>query len=543
LELNSYGFFNQSGFATPGPQVTLRKIAGAIAMGLLVKIAFRNLFRHKGRSLVIGTILFAGALVMTLGNGIISGMEKGFEANIVQQWTGHLIIISSRQKNEDVLFSPKPMKVIRNYHLIETVLENTRRVSSFLPATKGLAMVLNIGDRKRAAEQPVLCMLLGVDFPQYRAMFNDNVTIIEGNGLGADEKGLLINTYEREKIYASENTWILPTGMTLDKDRLPPDALPELDTLETGSSLVLLGIGDTNSALDVFGEVKGVYKFNSLNLLFKEINIIDLESFRECFEYVTEADNNIVVSRENLDLLNSTQESLDRYFSNNALFETHNLEKDLGTESLRKDVATGGVTTNTNGDAYNLIFVKLHSSDAIEETIQILNHRFESEGAEARAVSWKDAIGYIADISFLFRIALNIFVFFIFFVAVIIIINTLSMNAMERVSEIGTMRAIGAQKSFIKKMFIIETSLLSFLFGGVGLMVGSVVTLIVAGLDVQASNEMMSLAFGGDILSPVMDLKSMTNVIIQLTCVTIVAMVYPVHLAKKVSPLDAMARD
>lgn len=512
-------------------------------MGLILKIAFRNLFRHKGRSFVIGTILFTGALVMALGNGIITGMEKGFEKNIVGQWTGHIIIISSRQKNDDPIFSPKPMKVIQNFNLVETLLTENSNVSSFLPGTKGLAVVLNIGDQKRAARQPVMCMLLGVDFQRYRKMFSNNITVVEGSGFDKNEKGILVNIYEREKIYDSENVWILPANSALETDLLTADALSEKDKLETASSLVLMGIGDDNSALDVFAEVKGIYKFNALNLLFKEINIIDLESFRECFEYVTQADNNTRISTENLDILNSTEESLDHFFTNNNMVEAQTLEKDLGTESLKRDVKTHGLLPNTNKGAYNLVFVKLLSGNDLEKTLESLNRSFESAKADARAISWEQAVGYIADISLLFRIALNIFVFFIFFVAVIIIINTLSMAAMERIPEIGTMRAIGARKSFIGKMFITETTLLSFIFGGSGLVLGCIITLLVSGLQIPASNEMMNLAFGGDTFRPVMDFKSITNVFIQLIGVTIIAIIYPVSLAKKVSPVDAIARN
>ncbi|WP_300671391.1 FtsX-like permease family protein [Desulfoluna sp.] len=512
-------------------------------MGLLIKIAFRNLLRHKGRSLVIGAILFAGALVMSLGNGIISGMEKGLEANIIHQWTGHLIIMSSRQTNDDALFSPKPMKVIRHYPQVETALRNDRNVRAFLPATKGLVMVLNIGARKRAAEHPVLSMLLGVDFQHYRKMFNNSVSLLEGSGLGPDEKGLLVNVYERKKIYESENTWLLPLGTGLNRSKMPPDALSEIDTLETASSLVLMGIGDDNSALDVFAHVKGIYEFKALNLLFKEINLIDLESFRECFDYVTRAESQTAVSKENSEILDATEESLMHYFSKTALIEGPGLETDLGTDALKKEVDTGGMITATAHDAYNLIFVKLHHGQILEATLHNLNNRFQSNGTDARAVSWRKAIGYISDISLLFRIALNIFVFFIFFVAVIIIINTLTLNTLERTPEIGTMRAIGAPKRFITRMLILETLFLACLFGSLGLISGSLLTLFLSGLDLAASNEMMSLAFGGDTFCPVMDLNGMTHVFIQLTVVTLMAVLYPVHLAKKVSPLDAVARD
>ena len=51
-------------------------------MRLTYKIAFRNLFRHKGRSIAIGFVLFTGTFCMTLGNGTITGMKKSMERNL-----------------------------------------------------------------------------------------------------------------------------------------------------------------------------------------------------------------------------------------------------------------------------------------------------------------------------------------------------------------------------------------------------------------------------------------------------------------------------
>ena len=53
--------------------------------------------------------------------------------------------------------------------------------------------------------------------------------------------------------------------------------------------------------------------------------------------------------------------------------------------------------------------------------------------------------------------------------AIIIIVNTLSMAAIERTSEIGMMRAVGARKGFIRLMFLGETAALSAIFGGAGI--------------------------------------------------------------------------
>ena len=72
-------------------------------MKLMLTIAWRNILRHKGKSLVIGAILFVGALLMTLGNGVVSGMDVGIEKNIVNSFMGDIVLISDKQKSDNIL--------------------------------------------------------------------------------------------------------------------------------------------------------------------------------------------------------------------------------------------------------------------------------------------------------------------------------------------------------------------------------------------------------------------------------------------------------
>jgi hypothetical protein len=41
---------------------------------IFIKIAFRNLFRHKAKSLIVGRLIFLVSFIMTIGNGVIKGM-------------------------------------------------------------------------------------------------------------------------------------------------------------------------------------------------------------------------------------------------------------------------------------------------------------------------------------------------------------------------------------------------------------------------------------------------------------------------------------
>ena len=58
---------------------------------------------------------------MTVGNGMISGMEQGLSENIVKSFTGDIVVILHAEEKDEVLFSfsGKPLKVIKNYDAVK----------------------------------------------------------------------------------------------------------------------------------------------------------------------------------------------------------------------------------------------------------------------------------------------------------------------------------------------------------------------------------------------------------------------------------------
>jgi ABC-type antimicrobial peptide transport system permease subunit len=139
--------------------------------------------------------------------------------------------------------------------------------------------------------------------------------------------------------------------------------------------------------------------------------------------------------------------------------------------------------------------------------------------------------------------ALFVFVSFLFVVAVIIIINTLTMAALERTPELGMMRAIGARKGFIGAMFLAETAMLSLIFGGAGILAGIATVWVLALLKISSDNDMLQLFFGGDVFRPVLSAGDIGLALVQLAFVTLAAVFYPVLMARRMRPLDAVYKE
>jgi ABC-type lipoprotein release transport system permease subunit len=193
--------------------------------------------------------------------------------------------------------------------------------------------------------------------------------------------------------------------------------------------------------------------------------------------------------------------------------------------------------------AYNLVFVLVDDDLSSEQAADTLTKALRAARVDARAITWRKASGMIGSTSALIKGILFVFILLLFVVAVIIIVNTLSMAALERSSEIGMMRAVGARKGFISFMFLGETAVLSFFFGGAGIVAGIVITIVLTLNNFTTDNDMVQLLFGGDTFRPLLSIPDVALVIAQLGLVTIAAVIYPIIVARGITPLDAISRE
>ena len=509
-----------------------------MGFSLAFKIAWRNLWRHRGKSLVIGVILFFGAVLMTVGNGIISGTEKGLSDNIVNLFTGDIVVISNEQEKNDVIFEMmgKPLKVIKNYDGAKKVLEKEPIIQDFVPATAGMVLVLNSGSDMGHI------MLLGVDIDRYRKMFPNSFKVTEGRLFKPQEKGVLVSEEARKEALDLLDFWIIPQDGTLNKKKLPADAIKDVNNLDIRRDLVFMGASTSNSTMDIRVPVTGIITYKALNKIWGNYCIVDIESFREAHNYVTGADSKVEIPKEEKKLLESND--LDQLFSSENVVENANVTSNsISIQDIQAQTKKTTKSYNVDDGTYNLAFIKLKKGISQQKALIQLNKTFKKNKLGVRAVSWKDSVGTIGSMAVMIKVALNVFIIFIFFVAIIVIMNTLSMAALERVAEIGMMRAIGARKGFLRKMFIYETGILSFFFGGLGIIVGITIIYVLKALNISTTNEILQLVYGGDKLNPLFNVGDLLLGIIELGIVTFLSVLYPLRVVDKIVPLDAITRD
>lgn len=469
---------------------------------------------------------------------MISGMEVGLSKNIVEMFTSDLLVIAKEQKNDDVLLNMtgKPLKVIKNFEAARKVLTEQKQIDKMLPATTGYAMILD------SESEMADTFLLGVDMQRYQEMFPETIKLQEGALLKSGEKGVMVSEYGQKQLYDYFNYWVTPKDFPINRKRLPKDAPKNLAQLATRKELVFMGASTTSSTMDVRVPVKGIFKYKAFNTICGFYSIVDIESFREAYNYVTGADTKVEIADTEKKLLEDSD--LDQLFSSDEIVgEATGSGIESSLNDLKTDTTKAVTKYNPDAGSFNLVFVKLKKGLDADREVKKINKIFADKQLEVRAVTWKQAMGSFGSMAGLIKVALNVFIMFIFFVAMIVIMNTLSMAAMERTAEIGMMRAIGARKGFLRKMFIYETGTLSFFFGGLGIILGIILIYLLQAANLSTTNDMLQLVYGGEKLNPLFTLSDFILGIVELTFVTILSVLYPLRVVGKIVPLDAIARD
>jgi putative ABC transport system permease protein len=513
-------------------------------MGLIFKIAFRNIMRHKGKSIVIGLILFIGALLMTVGNGIVSGMNAGLQKNIVEGFCGDAVLVSDKQESDNLFldFMGKPLVAINNYQTIDSALKTIPSVNKWLPMGKNMAGVIN--EEGGLADG---AFLIGVNMKQYHDFFGDNLKVVEGRLMKEGEQGVLIPTGWRKE-FVEKSSILYATGKSaIDTSTISAATVKHLRDLTIKNDIVYLGMNMDNSSTDVRLTVVGVVKYRSLNSMWGKFPIVDIESYRKCLGYFSSNDKVAPTKREDVELLAKADANLDNLFSNDAIYSKAASKPSsavIAPGSLAAKLSTTeNRPTNSNIGTFNLVLLRLDNKHSLKETVQTLNNELKRRNLGVKAVPWNKATGMVGSMALLIKGSLFAFVMLLYVVAILIIINTLSMAAVERTSEIGMMRAIGARKGFIRSMFLGETMALSAIFGGAGIVIGLIVVNILAALNLTTANDMMQLLYGGDTFRPLLDVADIALAGAQLCIVTVLAVIYPIYVASSITPLDAIARE
>lgn len=172
--------------------------------------------------------------------------------------------------------------------------------------------------------------------------------------------------------------------------------------------------------------------------------------------------------------------------------------------------------------------------------IKVVEALLDGARPKTWVVSWNSAAGFLGKFIDFFRLVLVAIVGAFAFFALIVVTIGMTIATLQRTPTIGTMRAIGAQRTFVIGMVFIETVLLALAFGAIGAGVGALVVQWLHGSGIPAFRDELYFFFSGPVLRPELTGPGVVLAIAVTLVVSVLAIIFPLVLATRVSPITAM---
>lgn len=187
---------------------------------------------------------------------------------------------------------------------------------------------------------------------------------------------------------------------------------------------------------------------------------------------------------------------------------------------------------------YHEIVVRANSVqnvDSIYESLQA-NYNYLS------VKNWKYLAPELKLMDEMIGLQLNIFLGVILFALLFGITNTMLMSVLERVREFGVLMAIGMKKRRVFSMIILETIVLSFIGGIVGMILASITIAYfgIAGIDLSAFAAGMSEWGLSSVLYPTLPLYFYASITVMILFTAVFSAVYPAIKAIRLKPATAI---
>ncbi len=365
---------------------------------LTLKLALRNIFRHKARSIItLSTIIFGCVALIFVGgffDNILSQMREGF----IACQTGH-IQIYRRGFNEHGKNDPY------NY-----LIENADEIKNLV---KSIAQVRSVTSRL-----------------YFSGLISTGENTISFLGLGLEPQNEthlpLEATKDIRKYYKNSDFGmpIISSGEALGENDsaqiIIGKGLAETMKAQVGSTVTLLTntVNGSTNAMDV--KVKGIYYTST-------------KAFDDIF----------------LRLPLKTSQKL------------------MGTSAIER------------------VVVRLYKTDDTDLVYNTLQRTIKDKKLDLEISRWEDLADFYNKTVKMFNQFYLIMRVITAMIVVLGIFNTLNMSVMERISEIGTLMALGTRQKSVMKLFLLEGFLLGILGGVLGVLAGMLVVSLVSSVGIE----------------------------------------------------------
>jgi len=480
---------------------------------IVARIAYGNLFLHKAKSLLLGTIMCVGIAVLFVGNSLIDTAVDGLKKMFVGGYTGDVMVTGPTSFPTTIFGETaggeEVIPHIAKFPKYSEYLSSDPRVQATLPMLSG-QVAMGIGEQVIGSGSA-----FGVNIKEYRNFFSGNLTLIDGVWPEeADASWIIISETSAAMLSRSAGKKILP-----------------------GEKIILSALNETAGTVIREVAVKGIIRFNQSNQQLGRISLVDADTMRDLLGFASLRDGVVKLTAE--------QQQFVTAFNPDALFE------DAGPATAAAQAATASIEEASPDSSASIV------SDSPQATWQFVLIRLAPKADSKKYIAdlqklasgldqndhvqdWVAGAGTVARTALTIRLVFDLMVSIVAIIVILITMNVLVVSISERVSEIGTLRALGARKSFIRKMILLETSFLAVIAGIAGLVLGYVVLLILKGSGIAAPNLFFEAIFAGKKLVPTISASAAIKAFAWIFGMSILSSLYPIALALRIKPVVAM---
>ncbi|MBQ4497935.1 MAG: ABC transporter permease [Spirochaetaceae bacterium] len=511
-------------------------------MKQIFRLAIRNLKEHKTKTVIISCFFIFGVAIVILGNSFLESINRGLEKDFRANYTGDVVIGTVSRKGEiNDIFSVNTtnftgeLPQLPAIAELEKVEEIVNGFDAFEQKTKLISaqvMLAKSGDEVDLSawtekddigfdDMPISMLFAGED-KTYNETFS-GLHFVEGGFPEPNSNEILVDTRIKK---AFESLYDMP--------------------LNLGDKVLVLG-ANTNGVIRE-AVVCGFYKpSNENSAMFQTIYCNP--SFARTFADLTYGSSFSQELPENVDLSLSGL-SEDELFSDSDesfFFDDEDdaflADTELDYNSILGDTSLRDELNKTDDGAWHFILTKLKHPSQADKIVEELNARFKEEGLAVEAMNWKRAAYSYSQSVEGIGIIFNILIIILAVVVFIIVMNTMTVSIIERTSEIGTMRAIGAKKSFVRMLFFTESGFLTLVSSVIGIILAFIVMRIFNSCNITITNSIAKMILGGGLLhfSPTVKIVVLTFVI--AFAGSILSNLYPVSSALRITPLKALSKE
>ena len=506
-------------------------------MGVIFKLAINNLRQQKTKTIIIGLFIAIGMMIVQVGNGFIESVNNGMEKDFRANYTADIIVSAPIPDGVYMdlfgitdlanVMEVKQIPALPDVKAAEKIISETSGIlqKSNIVTTQGILMETDefLLEDQDMMKIPVFYMFAG-EADAYFKMF-PNQKITEGrypapgtNEILVDER-LKKNFSEYYKSEMQLNQTIYISGVSMQ-------------TLIREAKIVgFYNQPDENSAMYSI-----VYADPSLARAFADL------TYGANFVQELPAEIDFSISDASEDDLFGNDDDL---FADSTFDDSFIASSDVDFDDILGDTTLRDELNKTDDGAWHYILLRCEkgmSDVEIDAVIEDLNNKFAAAGVEAVARDWEGAAGTftssVDSISSLFTVLIIILAIVVF----IIIMNTMVISVLERTGEIGTMRAIGADKSFVRKLFFCESITLTLGAELLGTILSLVIMTILNACNFTVSDDIAKMILGGGSISFIPTVGNFVSTMIIILVGTILANLYPVSSALKITPLKALSK-